>query len=616
MLLPMEPTPPAPPRPPAAQRDSTAARDVREALSRLGIDRLVLSVHQASFPAADDDLGHGAPASSRGLDFLRFLARLGFNGVSLGPAGVTTPFNPSPYDATLFSRSPLAITFAPLAGETWGRALDPALLAAAVAARPAGADRACFDAAHAAVDRLLRAFHAAVRAHPERVPDLGPRLRAFRETAPWLAEEAHFEAIAAAVGHDDPTRWPASPPSSPDAADRFELAQLIAAEQHAAFQQAARGLGLALYADAHIGLSHRDRHLRRALLFPGHAMGAPPSRTNPDGQPWGYPVLDPRQCDPGGAARRFVEQRFRALLDGHDGLRVDHPHGWICPWVYRTDDPDPLRAVQSGARMFESPDLPDHPALAPLARVRPDQIARARPRYDDAWVAHIDPDQINSYSWAVDILVAEARRRGKGPSDLLVEVLSTCPRPLAAVLERHGLGRFRVTQKARVHVPDDVYRGDNAKPADWIMVGNHDTPPLAAVVADHLRTGEAERRAAYLAQRLAPPGPERADLAARLRARAPDLAEAMLAELFLGPARHVLVFWVDLFGLTDVYNRPGVVSPDNWTMRIPSSFEDVYSEAVAAGRAPSIGRSLALALHARGLDGDGDGAALAARLRG
>lgn len=611
----MAATSPGSARPPPAPPDAGSTRDAREALARLGIDRFVLSVHQASFPASDDDLGHGAPASGRGLDFLRFVARLGFTGVCLGPAGITTPFNPSPYDATVFSRNPLAISFGPLAAEEWGRALDPDLLASAVAARPAGVERVHFSAAHAAVDRLLRAFHAAVRAHPERVPDLDARMRAFRETAPWLAEEARFEAIAAAVGHDDPARWPASPPSAADAAERFELAQLVAAEQHTTFRRAARALGLALYADAHIGLSHRDRHLRRALFFPGHAMGAPPSRTNPDGQPWGYPVLDPRQCGPGGAARRFVEQRFRALFDGHDGLRVDHPHGWICPWVYRTDAPDPLRAVQSGARMFESPDLADHPDLAPLARVRPDQIDREKPRHDDAWVTHLEPEQINSYSWAFDILVAEARSRGGGTGDLLVEVLSTCPRPLAAVLERHGLGQFRVTQKARVHVPDDVYRGDNAKPADWIMVGNHDTPPLAAVVADLLRTGEAERRAAYLASRLAPPGPERETMAARLRASAPDLAEAMLAELFLGPARHVLVFWVDLFGLTDLYNRPGVVSPDNWTMRIPSSPEEARSRAIAVGRAPSIRRALALALRARGLDRDERGAALAARLR-
>src|SRR6185503_9976907 len=122
------------------------------------------------------------------------------------------------------------------------------------------------------------------------------------------------------------------------------------------------------------------------------------------------------------------------------------------------------------------------------------------------------------------------REHGGEPADLMVEVLSTCPRPLAEVLARHRLGRFRVTQKARVDDPDDVYRGDRAAPADWIMVGNHDTPPLRAVIARWRGTDEIARRATYLGGRLRR---DPAELAADDRA----LETAMLAELFLGPAR-------------------------------------------------------------------------------
>src|SRR6185369_1113832 len=112
---------------------------------------------------------------------------------------------------------------------------------------------------------------------------------------------------------------------------------------------------------------------------------------------------------------------------------------------------------------------------------------------------------------------------------------------------------------------------------------------------------EAPRRAAYLAERLAPPPAERAGLAARWASDPAALALAMLAELFVGPARHVVVFWVDLFGRSDVYNRPGEASGENWVLRVAPDFEAAFARALAAGEAPSLPAALALALAARGL---------------
>lgn len=525
-------------------------------------------------------MGHGAPASARGLDFLGFVAGLGFTGVLLGPAGMTSPGNPSPYDSTSFARNPLALSFARLAGPEWGGVLDARLLASLAAARPPG-DRCDHAFAHAAAGRLLDALAAAVRAHPERVPEVAARRATFERENAWLAHDAAYE----------PT---------PEAAERFRLAQLACAEQHETFRAAARGQGLRLYADAQVGTSPRDLFGRQSLFLRGYHMGAPPSRTNPEGQPWGFPVLDPAQLDEGGAARALFEARLELLLRHHDGVRIDHPHGWVCPWVY-TDD------VQRGARLFSSPDLPDHPALAAYARVRPDQLDRSLPRYHDHFVRHLEPAQVDAYATLFDAAVARARAHGRDAHDLVCEVLSTCPRPLEAVLARHGLGRFRVTQKARLDDPADVYRAENARPEDWIMPGTHDTPPLRRVVAGWLGTPEAERRAAHLGARL------RTD--ADVLARDPGaLTEALIAELFLGPARNVLLFWVDLFGGTDIYNRPGVISPDNWTLRVPADFERAYRGAVARREAPSLPRALSLALRARGADADPDGRALLAQL--
>src|SRR5207249_2941809 len=121
----------------------------------------------------------------------------------------------------------------------------------------------------------------------------------------------------------------------------------------------------------------------------------------PEGQPWGYPVLDPRE--PG--ALELVARRVLKLLGEFDGLRIDHPHGLVCPWVYRATQPDALAAVQAGARLHASPDLPDHPELAPLAIARPEQLARELERHADDWVQALEPAQIDHYALALDAIV-------------------------------------------------------------------------------------------------------------------------------------------------------------------------------------------------------------------
>jgi 4-alpha-glucanotransferase len=136
------------------------------------------------------------------------------------------------------------------------------------------------------------------------------------------------------------------------------------------------------------------------------------------------------------------------------------------------------------------------------------------------------------------------------------------------------------------------------------MVGTHDTPPLARVVEGWRRAGAIPARAAYLAERLAP-ADGRAAFAGRLAADASGsgaLAQALFADLFASPARHALVFMSDLFGLTDVYNTPGKVSDDNWSLRVPNDFEATYRAGLAAGTAMDVYGALALALRARGGD--------------
>ena len=167
------------------------------------------------------------------------------------------------------------------------------------------------------------------------------------------------------------------------------------------------------------------------------------------------------------------------------------------------------------------------------------------------------------------------------------------------MLAGHGLGRFRVTQKANLGDPNDVYRSENAHPEDWVMLGNHDTPPIWRLAAGWHGTEVASAQAAYLAGRLGSRG-DSDPLAARLTRDPAALVHAKFAELLLCPAQQVMVFMSDLFGVQEVYNAPGVVDAGNWTLRLRPGCDAAYWGAAARGEALDLGWALAIALRSRG----------------
>jgi len=166
-----------------------------EARRALGIDDLILAVHDASFPGdPGEDTGRGTPYSKAAHRLCAFADGLGFTGLQLGPQGVTTHVNRSPYDSTVFSRNPLSISLASLHEDpAWEGLLDRAALEAATghgslgergrprvddAGASAGAGRVQHDhaeEAHArALDEAFRRFEQASS------PALRARFDAFR----------------------------------------------------------------------------------------------------------------------------------------------------------------------------------------------------------------------------------------------------------------------------------------------------------------------------------------------------------------------------------------------------------------------------------------------------
>ena len=589
---------------------------VRDALRQLGVRRFVLGIHTSAFPAGELDCGYGAPSSRMGERLLQFAAELGFDALQLGPCGQVSTSNLSPYDGSVFARNTWCLAAQPLTEEASGRLLTSAQVES-LTAHASASTRVDPERAQRVTRALIKACHASLvqlrrsePAHP-----LLQDLQRFRaQHAEWLELNAIYEALSPAF-MDDPARMDPALASvfEPNAAgqqrraamrvtlqpaiEESVLAQYLRHAQHAAFRERARAAGLALWGDMQVGFSHRDGFLYREAFANHWRMGAPPSRTNPQGQPWGYPLLDPEQLDqPDSPARQLFALRVHKLLAEHDGVRIDHPHGLICPWVYDAGNPDPHHAVRHGARAFESPDSLD-PDLQRWSIARQQQLdPQAHSQFADNRVRDLDDAQVARYARLFDVL-AGAHDPGRALRDVFAaEVLSTCPYPLQRVLERHALGRFRVTQKANPDDPRDVYRTEHAQPQDWLMLGTHDTPPILSVARTWLQDGSAHARAAYLAQRLIAEPSARAHAAASFAADERGLLCASLADLFRSQADNVYVFVGDLFGETEPFNRAGIVHPDNWTARLPERFEALYAERVQAGQALDIVAALRLAV--------------------
>jgi 4-alpha-glucanotransferase len=615
--------------------------NIDKALELLGIRNFLLGIHDPAFPSLpEEDLGRGSPYSDGAADFFRFVRSLGFNGVQLGPQGITSPVNSSPYDGSFFSKSPLSL--APLALTRPNcNLLAPEKLARLTEQLDSDSTRVNNLFARLAIGDISAEICSRYRREIRKGASAScVALQAafglyHRQNAAWLERDALYQLLKLHYGGKNWKQWGENkearldmhlfgPRAGEEGPARLRLLalhrqysetiedycfiQFLLAEQHRELREKCRNLGLKLFGDCQIGLSTRDAWYAQSFLLQDYVMGAPPSRTNPKGQPWNYPVFDPRhyfiECAREerllpGAAVRFLRQRIEKLVDEFDGLRLDHPHGLVCPWVYKAGQDDPFSAVQNGARLFATPMVTDHPALVKYAIVRQDQLNKQKKRYDDDWVAGLDRKQVNRYAQLFAVIMEIVEKKWGGSGEIACEILSTQPYPLKKVMELYGLGRFRVTQKADLTNQLDVYRSENAQPHDWIMLGNHDTASVWQVADRWLKEGISHRQAEYLAMRLSIPEPERARWIERLSVDTGALVQAKFADLFVGPAQNIMVYFTDLLGNKETYNKPGTVSDDNWTLRIPSNYKKIYSDKRTHNLALDIPKALAMALRAR-----------------
>ena len=349
-----------------------------------------------AFPPAPTTSGRGTPYSDAGRALFGFARALGFTGVQLGPQGLTSRDNPSPYDAMLFSREPLSIHAAPLLGrDAWQRARRR---------------RAVDDGAPRRSSRRVRSADARAR---------GAVARAARRVEPrrrrvGASRSASGSSATRRIGRDAARRNIASCSGSRTSSTTSCARTLRAARAVAVGRSADRRV-VARSPDAGAAVPRRLRDGRAAEPHQsrGPAVGLSGARS--------------------GAVRRRGAARWSCarvgkMLAEYDGAAhrsSARPRRY--PWVYRTGA---ARSASGGARRRAAV-LVAGPARSSarwraFAIARPEQLDRGELRWADGWVRALDDAQVDRYAPLFDASsIARARAGRIARDDLLCEVLST-----------------------------------------------------------------------------------------------------------------------------------------------------------------------------------------------
>ena len=334
-----------------------------------------------------------------------------------------------------------------------------------------------------------------------------------------------------------------------EAIEDHALVQLLLSLQHRELRARAGALGVALFADLQVGMSAADAWAARAFVLSRVAHGRAPEPDQP-GRP-GVELPGPRSAP---VPHRGRERRPRPPLlpgpraEGVRGVRrrpdrsparprlpVGLPRRWRCrPCGAGRSAPlrVPRRPGARGAR--------DRPAGAARPRRAPPR-RRVVTRWTRAGGAVRD---------LVDAVLAAARERagrGRRVRDTVDE-----PYPLAASCAPRARA-VPGDPEARSRAADDVYRGEKPGPRTGSCSGTTTRRPSGRRGGLGGVRALGRRHADHLAARLAPGRTGRAGRARRRRS--PRARAGSFAELLVGPARNVLVY----FGTSSARTPPTTV---------------------------------------------------------
>ena len=604
-----------------------AKQTIREALGALGKKHTAFICHAGSFPAeSGKNTGFGTNNSNAAKKLMSFLSGV-FTDIQLGPSGKTKSIDASPYTGTIFSNNPLFIDLEQLTEDRWRSILSKETYKRVCSSNPKK------DTNRTAYSYIFKAQEEALKEAFENfkkldAPELKSRFEEYkRNNTFWLEKDALYEALSVEHGIDYWPMWKNeidkrlfNPQNEEersraqariqeikhkysDVIEYYSFCQFVISEQNIKTREYAESKGLKMIADRQVAFSDRDNWAYQELFLKGWCLGCPPDYFSEDGQMWGFPVMDPEKLfnEDGslGEGGLLMKQLYKKMFtENPGGVRIDHTVGLIDPWVYVQGRKPKIE--EGAGRLYSSP---EHPVLSRYAAASLDDLNPEVEADKEERIIKLTDEQIKKYGRFVEkIVIAAAEETGLDKDSIVCEDLGTLTMPVVSVMKKYDLQGMKLLQFVVPEKPEHPYRCKNINERCWAMAGTHDNIPILMRAEELVNTEEGWLHAQNLAEDLMPDAgeEERKETAVRLSKDAHFFAQTKMVELFACRAENVQIFFTDFFGIYDVYNRPGTSGEQNWSLRIPDNYEEVYAQNLKNGSALNLPLILKLAIEARG----------------
>lgn len=589
-----------------------------EAKKYLGIKKLALGIHASSFPVENGDLFVGSHLNQKAIELNKFAKIFGFSDMQLGPDGLISRWNNSPYNSSVFSKNYIYADLKKLTGEEYGKILNPFELHLKTSSTyEASSDMSDFKRSFDAHDELFKkAYENMNLKSNSAAKKLKSEFFQYKKGAQnWLKTDAVYEVLSKKFGNDYYANWEddiaknlmdylndSKHPKHKEAIgylrkiyrenskeiDIYKFKQFIMNKQEKEFIKQ-NPQKLDYISDAIIGFSHRDYWANPDCFLKDYRIGCPfggegkyLGNWTPVGenQLWDGYVINPKtlfnQDGTLGKGGMLLKQKFASLLETYQNIRIDHALGLVNPWIY---DKNKIEIIKN----TEGKIIQTNAYGAPLSKYgKPngysvngwdDKITQniykeLNNRVEKA--PNLDPEG-NYLKVLEKIILPIFKEKGLDPNDAVWETLGHPPDYFNEIFK----------EKLKLSEISDLKweKGQTAPSKNWFLISSHDDPPFSQIVGKkYLQENRSwATNPFYLIGYL---HPEKTDsqkgvLIDSLEKKPSNLLYAKYEDM-IRSGEKIQISFMDFFGLSKTYNKKGSVDKNNWRLRLNKDYQQDF----------------------------------------
>lgn len=588
---------------------------IDKAFEKLNIRNFLAIAFDQSFPAetATRNIGIGTSFSEGALKTAQFMKKM-FNitGLQLGPEGMISAGNTSPYSGSVFAYNNLSVDLGKLLTPEYESILDNESYGKLTLSILNQNERlAAFESAFNLMpEALSTAF-----SNFEKLPASSPLKKEYntfiKANKDWLEADTMYEVLTNVYGGDNWEYWGQSKSdksnleldkalfnnstdkkarnarvqelnektvthgnNTVNIAGLHKFVQFLADKQQKEAKLNFNNEKIDVLGDCLIGFSPREHWANQEAFKKDCYMGC---QNNGGIAPWGFAALDFSKLD--GPTGKLLQKKFDIFFDKYDGARIDAAWQLVKPFVY--------------------------------------QVSRdGNGNINNTW--KVDSDNLGDkiFKMIIDTAEKKAKEQGK-PFDknkINLELLGLgIPGEVYGAAEKHQLPQIEITRYAKDE-PDNKWATVNllrGRGEDRFIVapGTHDDISLVTLSNNQNYAGDKGLQVNYLSRDLNT-GSWGMNIGNNDAKGQEQFRNAKFAELFT--TKNLMATIYDLFGYQQAFNDQYASSSENtakgknWKLRMPTDVEKFYFTQIKDGLGLNLPNALKMALRVRGKENNSD----------